>query len=146
MRYFGYGSNLNKRDLDNWCKTRNFNPLEMSNPEILKLENYEIAFTKRSSSRGDMGVADIVSRQGSFCYGVVFDVNDAEKKILDQKEGAPTFYRELELTDEIFTYDVVNKDADFIQPSNDYVNLIIEGAKNYGLPQSWIEKLESFKK
>jgi len=45
----------------------------------------------------------------------------------------------------MITYEVVKKESDFVQPNDKYVDAIIQGAKNYGIPQEWINKLESFK-
>ena len=112
--------------------------------KILKLDSYKLDFTTYSPTR-ESQVADIVWGPGSFCYGAVFDITDKEKEILDEKEGAPSFYKELPLPGGIFTYEVVNKKQSSL-PEDSYLDLIIQGAKNYGFPQSWIDSLESFRK
>ncbi len=136
---------MNKDDLVQWCNDRGHKIPKLLNPYILKLENYTISFTRKSTSRNG-GVADIIHSNGDFCYGVVFDVTEEELKIIDKKEGVKVgAYRRFNITDSIMSYEVVEK-ITFVQPSSKYIDLIVEGAKHYGLPQSWIEKLESFKK
>ncbi len=148
MRYFGYGSNLNEKDLKKWCDRKRRNVPKLLNPKIEKLENYAIGFTLRSISRGG-GVADIIASEGDYCWGVVFDVTDEDLEIIDMKEGVKPdgtgAYKRLSLPDNMMTYVVVKKESDFVQPTNEYLDAIIEGAKNYGLPKEWIDKLESFK-
>ncbi len=148
MKYFAYGSNLSDRDLKEWCAKYNKKIPELLNPRIVKLEGYKIGFTRKSIRRGG-GVIDIIWSPGDFCYGVVFDVSEADFEILDKKEGTKSdgtgAYKRLTLPDGMITYDVVDK-SDFVQPTNDYVDTIIEGAEKYDLPQDWRDELKSFKK
>ena len=145
MKYFAYGSNLNEDDLIQWCRKNGFDMPKLLNPKPFRLENYKIGFTRYSKSRKG-GVADLISNQGDFCWGVVFDVTQSDIDILDEKENVKSeAYRQITLPNGTVTYEVVEK-KDFIKPSSEYVDLIIEGAKRYGLPHTWIDKLESFKK
>jgi hypothetical protein len=95
-------------------------------------------------------VADIIFSPGDFCWGVIFDVTQADIDIIDVKEGADPknpedgAYKQLKLSNDVVTYGVVKKER-FVRPHNDYVDLIIHGARSYGLPPDWIRHLESFK-
>ncbi len=148
MKYFAYGSNLNLEDLKKWCEKRNEDIPKLENPKITKLENFAIGFTRNSNERGG-GVADLIFSKENFCYGIIFDATKYDFKILDKKEGVKEdktgAYERLELENDVITYKVRVKDADFIQPSDEYLNIIIDGARNHKLPNGWIEKLESFK-
>ncbi len=136
---------MNKDDLVQWCNAREYKIPELLNPHILRLENYVIDFTRKSVSR-DGGVADIIHSDGDFCYGVVFDVTEKELEIIDEKEGVESrACRRFNITDSMMSYEVIEKTT-FVKPSSKYIDLIIEGVKHYDLPQSWIEKLGSFKK
>jgi|APSaa5957512535_1039671.scaffolds.fasta_scaffold04245_4 hypothetical protein len=148
MKYFGYGSNLNLNDLKKWCERNNERIPKMENPNMVKLENYVIGFTRKSITRGG-GVADIIRSKSEHCFGVVFDVSEDDFKILDKKEGVKIVggaYQRISLPNDMISYEVVNKESDFVAPTNEYLNAIIDGAKNFGLPQEWIGKLESFRK
>lgn len=144
MKYFAYGSNLNQKDLVKWCKKNKQPEPKLSDPRTFCLEGYKIEFTRYSEGRKG-GVADIIKSDGEFCWGIIFDVVQEDLNIIDLKEGVSQgAYRQITLPKGMITYEVVKK-QDFVQPHNDYIDLIIEGAKNYSLPQSWIDKLESFK-
>ena len=109
----------------------------------MRLENYKIGFTRESARRGG-GVADILESKGDYCYGIVFDVTEDDLEIIDDKEWVKPdhqgAYERFYLSNDLVTY-VANKKGEFFQPSDKYLNVIIEGAKNYGLPEEWIEKL-----
>jgi hypothetical protein len=127
-----------------WCKKRNEKAPNLSNPRPFRLENYKLGFTRHSDDRNG-GVADIISSHGDFCWGVVFDVTQTDLDILDEKEGVKYgSYRRFTLPNGMVTYEVVQKEK-CVQPSNKYVDIIIEGARHYGLPPDWIKHLESFK-
>ena len=148
MRYFAYGSNLDQEDLKKWCKMKKLNTLKLKNPQCHCLKDYKLGFTRCSESR-KCGVADIINSPGDFCWGVIFDISDDDWKVLNKKEGCKldqknSAYKRCHLFDDVYTYEVVKKKK-FVRPSTDYVDLIINGAKHYGLPESWINKLESFK-
>ena len=147
MKYFVFGSNLNKEDLKKWCDDRGEKSPNLLNPQIKRLDNYKIGFTRKSEKRGG-GVADIIECEGDHCYGIVFDVTEDDLNIIDKKEGVKPdhkgAYERFYFTDNLVTY-IANKQGDFFQPSDRYLNIIIEGAKNYSLPQEWIKTLESFK-
>ena len=158
MKHFAYGSNMDLKDIKKWCdEENNGQQIILSNGKKYKLKNYKIAFTRKSKSerRYYMGVSDIIYCPGDFCWGVVFDISEEDLKILDKKEGVRknkkgedigAYVRFDDLPNGMITYKVRDREPDFVQPHNDYVNHIITGAKKYGLPQSWIDKLELFKK
>jgi len=143
MKYFAYGSNLNRKDLIDWCKEKDFSVPRLENPRPFCLKDYRLGFTRKSKRRKG-GVADIICEPGDCCWGVVFDVTDGDLDVLDCKEGVGSCaYRRISLPDDMITYVVCKKD--FVKPHQDYVDLIIEGARYYGLPKGWIARLESFK-
>jgi len=135
---------MNLDDLVKQCKEKKIRIPNLSNPRSFRLEGYKLGFTRYSENRGG-GVADIISKPGDFCWGVVFDVGQSDLYILDKKEGVKDgSYRRVMLPNYMVTYEVVQKEK-FIQPSNKYVDIIIEGARRYSLPPDWIGYLKSFK-
>ena len=94
---------MNEKDLKDWCENHNQKKLDLLNPSLFRLENYRIGFTRYSIGRKG-GVADIISSTGDFCYGVIFDVRNAELDVLDIKEGVKSGdYRRLHLSDKMIT-------------------------------------------
>jgi len=69
---------------------------------------------------------------------------------LDMQEGVPTVYNRKSVTVEIdggqeeaFTYFLVKPVEEDRRPSAVYLDVIVRGAKENGLPKEYIEKLES---
>lgn len=116
------------------------------------LADYELAFTKYSSGRNG-GVADIVPKLGCQVEGIVFEVEDF--KGLDRREGVHSgLYKripvELVLSqsgERIYgeTYTVVEKAAKEVIPSVDYMNIILDGARELSEEYQNVLK-ERFKK
>jgi len=100
------------------------------------LKNYRLAFTMYSQSRRG-GVADIVRAKGSHVEGVLYELSASEFELLDQREGAPVFYRRKKVRVERLdgsvawatTYEVTRKSVDEWQPSREYALIIWEGAR-----------------
>lgn len=150
--YFAYGSNLNDSDFANWFQQGELRIPELKNPRVACLKDHRLDFTRFSKKRNG-GVADIVCDKGKSVYGILFETTDDDLRILDRKEGVESgAYRRILVTVDlsqnkkvsgVATYEVINKGS--VHPNYEYVQLIIDGAKAYGLPEQWIEKLESFK-
>jgi hypothetical protein len=160
--YFGYGSNLSQRDLDDWKKG---NPkyaqvdLNLKKVSIGYLPGYRLGFTRKSKSerRGFMGVADIVPSDDpmSRVWGVIFSLTPAQDRAIAAKEGSPTAYRPMAVgvTDIdgvkqcCLTYQAVVEGGKFrkathFEPHKDYIKVIHLGGKQHQLPQEFFEHLE----
>ncbi len=150
--YFAYGSNMNQEDLDRYCQKNGNNkiPLNERNPRKAVLKDYELVFNYYSSTRGG-GAANIEPKTGSSVEGVVFDLTEDEFEIIRKKEGAPNYYKEKIVSVyiegspvQVYTFQVTEgKKEDVIQfPTQKYINIIIEGAKEFSLSDAWIKKLK----
>ena len=154
-KYFAYGSNLNQEDLDKWCKNKGYCPIKFSSWKRAKLKDYALVFNVYSNSR-KCGVANIERKKGEVVEGVLFIITKEDLDKLDVKEGARGKKRKYEHhkisveTEEgkevknVITYWVPKEKTtqDFIKPSKEYLNIIIEGAERYGLSKEWIDKLK----
>lgn len=126
--YFAYGSCMSVKDLARTVKDARFVGAAI-------LADYELAFTKYSFGRNG-GVADIVSKPSCKVEGIVFEVEDFQA--LDRREGVHIglYTRvpvELILSQSgerinAETYTVVEKEAQEVIPSEDYMNIILDGA------------------
>ncbi|MCS7032904.1 MAG: gamma-glutamylcyclotransferase [Phycisphaerae bacterium] len=160
MWYFAYGSNLNVRAVAQWCRHhgRRLPSLRDGKPGVLP--NYRLCFPIYSELWGG-GIADIVYDPGKSVYGALFDVTDAELKILDEKVGRKLdangrevgVYRRLDVVVhplgrgepvQATTYQGVLVEKNHIPPSQFYMDLIIQGAYACGLSMMWIAYLQSF--
>jgi gamma-glutamylcyclotransferase (GGCT)/AIG2-like uncharacterized protein YtfP len=120
---------------------------------IAILKGFRLAFNKQSKKDGS-GKANIVATQKNEdeVWGVIFDVSDNDKPELDKWEGLGKGYDEKalqvlsdkgqELTVQAY---VANKTIDGIQPYDWYQRHCLIGATEFGLPQSYINMIESSK-
>lgn len=150
--YFAYGSNMNQKDLDAYC-IKNSRPLinlEQKSPKPCLLKDYRLDFNYYSKRRKG-GVANIEPASGECVEGVLFEINETDKKTLDQKEGAPLVYHKIPVTvmlgdgtkiENAITYIILEKlKTKFTAPTKEYKQIIIKGAKAFGLSKRWIMKL-----
>jgi gamma-glutamylcyclotransferase len=152
--YFAYGSNLDKEQMQNRCPSSCFLCKAL-------LENYKLAFTRKSTKRGG-GVADIVESVGSRVWGVVYQLDERELESLDKREGydpnrkknmEKNCYIRKELTvcmdgyerKQImaYAYQVQEPSSSHIPPSRKYLNQIISAAEFWGIDPEYIEELKS---
>ena len=100
-RYFGYGSNLNQKDLRKWKKEHEWDEkksfVDSSNTfdGIFFLLDYQLQFPVKSPSR-NAGVLDVTPKLGHAVVGKLFEVENWD--LLDAKEGAPNFYKKIPIT------------------------------------------------
>jgi cation transport regulator ChaC len=141
MLYFAYGSNLGASALRTRCPAAR-------QVGIAYVDGYRIGFTRRSTHRGG-GVADLVPCPGGRVWGALFDVSDDGFDALDAYEGVPTAYAR-EVWDcttpqgarvPAHVYVVVHKEAE-VPPSRRYWRIIVEGAREAGLPAAYVTALE----
>ena len=94
-------------------------------------------------------MADIVKDNSSVVWGAVYQIPADEWLALDQKEGvAACAYKRTEVEVRlphgeslgVTTYIVVDKTPP-TAPSQDYLSLILRGAKQRGLPTEYVESI-----
>jgi hypothetical protein len=125
------------------------------------LDNYRLCFPIFSEYFGG-GIADIVYDPGKYVAGALFDLTEADLKILDAKVGrkfdATTeketgLYRRQEVTVaplgkgepvKAITYQGISVEKYHIPPTQHYMDMVIQGAYTYGLSMMWIAYLQSF--
>lgn len=140
--YFAYGSNL----LGNEC--RHTAPNAQDHGRAF-LPGYRLAFTKHSITRqGD--AATITPDANSMVWGYTYRLTDADKDRVQQREGG---YDELQITVYLaeeegestrlraFTYIARTACPKQCGPPKDYLDLIINGATERGLPQEYQDGL-----
>jgi gamma-glutamylcyclotransferase (GGCT)/AIG2-like uncharacterized protein YtfP len=112
-----------------------------------RLPGYRLAFSRYSHQRQG-GSADVVEDASSTVWGVLYEVDEGCIASMDRVEGVPTAYRRERATvfddagqpQEAITY-VANPTGDFL-PSRSYLEVILRGARAYGLPAEYIGHLE----
>ena len=139
MFCFAYGSNMNREQMRKRCG---------DGAEFLKrayLEGYKFVYDGYSSRRGG-AVATIVKEKGSVVWGALYRVDENCLKKLDEYEGVPNVYwreRVVVRDDEGKEYEAwvyIKKLEGEGKPSESYRTLVVEGAKECGLPEEYIAK------
>jgi gamma-glutamylcyclotransferase (GGCT)/AIG2-like uncharacterized protein YtfP len=139
--YFAYGSNLDMRQFRRRCP----------GSEVVgraRLPDYRLAFTRYSTKRKG-GVADIVPNPGAEVWGALYHVDEPGMLALDEFENAPRSYRRE--TVRVFDDEGVEREAvayiahatGVFAPSRMYLGLIVNGAREHGLPDDYVAALEA---
>jgi phage replication-related protein YjqB (UPF0714/DUF867 family) len=130
--YFAYGSNLCARQMAARCP-------DAANPRPATLTDHDWLINER-------GVATIEAFSGSLVHGVVWEVSERDLNTLDSAEGVPVRYRRDRLTvhtpsgpSDVWVY--IDHRVDPGPPRPGYLERIIDGASQHGLPVRWIEFL-----
>ena len=144
MHYFSYGSNMSVKRLRDRVPSA-------SKLSTAILRKHELKFhkigKKDSSAKCD---AKETGNPEHFVIGVVFDISESDKLKLDQKEGLGYGYEEknviIELnggkTIEAFSYYATKIDPE-LKPFHWYKEHVVRGARENGLPEEYIQRIES---
>jgi hypothetical protein len=160
MWYFAYGSNLNSRAVAEWARHFGHRPPAMKAGKPSVLDNYRLCFPIFSEYYGG-GIADIVYDPGKYVSGALFDLNEAELQILDQKVGRKIdsvgkeqgVYKRIDVkiaplvkAEPVMavTYQGTNVERYHIPPTQHYMDLVIQGAYSHGLSIMWISYIQTF--
>jgi gamma-glutamylcyclotransferase (GGCT)/AIG2-like uncharacterized protein YtfP len=89
-----------------------------------------------------------VPEDGAEVWGITYEVSDADLVALDGREGSN--YRRIEVQvhprdqDELvaWAYEVINKQP-FQQPTDDYLKLLIDAARQHDFPDAYVRQLEA---
>jgi phage replication-related protein YjqB (UPF0714/DUF867 family) len=130
--YFAYGSNLCSRQMARRCP-------DAADPHPAVLSDHDWLINQR-------GVATVESFIGNQVHGVLWQLSDHDLAALDSAEGVPVRYRRDLLT--VSTDDGPSDAWVYIDhrvtpgpPRPGYLERIIGGALQHGLPKRWIEFL-----
>ena len=117
-----------------------------------RLDGFRLAFLRRSV-RWRAGAADVVEAAGHAVWGVLYAVDEAHLEALDGKEFHGTGYRRRHVEVRCagarcraVTYEVIEKEPGHLAPRADYVDLLVAGAVERGLPEDWVQRLPDMAK
>jgi hypothetical protein len=140
--YFAYGSNMGAGVMARLCPNSTF-------VATARLPDYRLAFTRRSVRTGT-GVADVVPEPGAETWGVLYELDPADRAALDRKEGLGWAYERLNVVVETAagsapaaTYSVIAKEPAEVPPSPAYAAALCAAARERGLPARYLAALEA---
>jgi gamma-glutamylcyclotransferase len=149
LLYFAYGSNLD------WAQIRKRCPSTKA-VSVVAARGYRLAFTRFSTNR-QCGAADILPSPGNEVWGMLYEIDAVEIGFLDECEGfrpgrprEENAYERVEIevwkagiTERVWTYVVVQKLDPCPRPSAEYKRLMVDGARHWGFPAEYLERLEA---
>ncbi|MFA6158035.1 MAG: gamma-glutamylcyclotransferase family protein [Candidatus Paceibacterota bacterium] len=138
--YFAYGSNMDEKQMRERCPDARF-------VSVARLDDFKLDFTIHSPKR-QCGCADVVFARGEKTYGILYEMSAADILRLDGFESVPTAYirntKGVKSADgkmhKAFVYEVADK-KEFIAPSADYLNLILNAAQKHSFPKDYTQGL-----
>ncbi|GAB4354045.1 MAG: gamma-glutamylcyclotransferase family protein [Methylohalobius sp. ZOD2] len=141
MLYFSYGSNMSSKRLKARVPSANF-------VTIATLDRHDLRFHKKGKDGSSKCDAHETGNEAHAVMGVVFDIFETEKPYLDSVEGLGHSYEEKTIevatpsgeTLEAFTYYAVSIDSTLF-PYHWYKHHVLTGAREYGLPESYIARI-----
>ena len=142
--YFAYGSNMQSATLSG----RRL--IEPAARRIGRLPGYGLRFDIPIGD-GERGVANLVVEETSHVWGVLFLLHPEQHVHLDRTEGVGMgLYRrvrvEVEADGEVVVAETLVSELrdPTRRPSHRYRSLLIEGAREHGLPAEYLAVLESW--
>ncbi len=154
-RVFAYGSNMHLADLRRWALENGLTPPRILHSHGAILRGYALVWNYRSVARRG-GAANVGPSSRSRVIGVVMEVDQATLALFDSKEGHPGRYSRgtapLKLvsldsgeTMSAWVYRVGERwlCEDVVRPTSKYRALLVEAARQHGLPEDYIEELEA---
>ena len=145
MFCFSYGSNMASRYLRKYCPSAA--PVMRAD-----LPNYRVEF-RRFSTDMQGGISSIMEAPGEMVRGVIYEIPEQEVKALDILEDIPQgLYRrdtflvlgEDDRWHHADLYRVVKPSGPY-DPALQYIDMMIEGAREHDLDPAYIDDLESLR-
>jgi len=142
--HFAYGSNLSKHQ-----KMDRTGPIREA--RRARLGGYRIAFNKRGSD--GTGKANIVPDPRGTVWGVVYRCNPDALSAMDKREGVSAGHY-VRMNVSVAVHDDEDLSAityvagstfidNLLTPNPGYLQTILEGAREHGLPENYICRLEA---
>jgi hypothetical protein len=139
---FAYGSNLTVARIEGRAGA-------VKTVSIAKLAGHALRFHKTGRDGSGKADAYATGRADDAVWGVVYEMSAPSKRRLDRFEGLGTEYLEAELTVEVtggelrahvYRANPLRIDDDLL-PFDWYHRLVVQGARNHGLPADYVATL-----
>jgi len=145
VRVFAYGSNL--------CIVRMRARVPSARPLVAAaLEAYALRFHKHGRDGSGKADAHFTSSAEDVVWGAVYEIDAAEKRLLDRVEGLGSHYLEREVgvatvagsrLDAWMYYASPHRIVEGLKPYGWYHRFVVEGARQHGLPADYVAALEA---
>ena len=138
MLYFAYASNMNQAQMKRWCPASRFLKTAILRGFRFVYDGFSVTW--------DGAVGNIVPAENDVVYGALYEITARDRLTLDSFEGYPRSYdrREVEVVDRdgtmsrAMTYFRTGRSLG--KPHPDYERIVIDGAKECGLPDEYVDR------
>jgi hypothetical protein len=144
FKVFCYGSNMSNKRILERCSTANFK-------EVVKVEGYKFSFNKISKKDGS-GKGNLTPSRTDIVWGVIFEIEESQRKSLEVAEGLGKGYEEIKLDlsneagnkVECIAYIATdpNHIDDNLVPYDWYKEHCLIGAREFNLPEDYVAMIE----
>ena len=136
MLYFAFGSNLHKKQMKRRCKDSKY-------IGCYTLNNYKLSFRTNKYYTGIIkgGVADVQKKKNSKVLGAIYKISKQDEKKLDIYEDFPKLYikKYFKLFGKKVMFYYMPRKTKNVAPSRRYINIIIQGYRDCGYIDTYIE-------
>lgn len=139
MYFFAYGSLMKQNEMKRECPGSRF-------LYSAKLKDYKFVYDGYSS-KWCGPVANIVELPENVVMGALYQVPEREIEALDRREGCPCVYQKKEVeveSEQGAAYEAIvyyRKGEKEGEPQDKYKQLVIEGARDCGLDEDYIQRV-----
>ena len=150
---FAYGSNMDLKDLERWCRERERPLGHVDHAEAAVLPNHALAWNYYSDARKG-GAANVEQRAGAELWGLALLVCPTALRVIDDKEGHPRRYRRgprpvparLRSGGEVAAWVYVVREEfrrqEQVPPTRHYRDIMLRAARAHGFPEHYLRELE----
>jgi gamma-glutamylcyclotransferase len=151
-KYFAYSTILDQDAFKEWAQQHSYQFFSLPTGKVAVLEDTDLVFNFPSRWWGGL-VAGLENKSGSQVYGLVFDIPEKEWPIVQHKEGFITGMCIETPVTAIVNGEKISATAFVTNPqraqtsgtiSKNFIKALLQGAKASGLPEKYIQKLESY--
>ncbi len=146
MHYFAYGSNMNHEQMQKSCPGSMF-------LKPVRLDGYTFVYDGRSTAEMHTekgAVANIVPDSKKHVWGALYEVSEQDIANLDIVEDIPHAYQKANLvvrdsqgTSYTGVTAYLRPPQEIGQPTADYKATVLRGARDSGLPDDYLARLEA---
>ena len=138
MLYFAFASNMNHAQMERWCPASRFLRAAFLPGFRFVYDGFSVTW--------DGAVGNVVRSETESVWGALYEITERDRLTLEAFEGYPRSYdrRDVEVKDRggkayrALTY--LRTGRPLGKPHPDYERIVIDGAKECGLPDEYIDR------
>ncbi|MBU0846183.1 gamma-glutamylcyclotransferase [Patescibacteria group bacterium] len=142
---------MNLKDLASWCESKGYEPIKPKSSIIGALKRYKLSFNYYSEGRKSSAL-NVMDDPSDFVCGAILELSKDDYDKIKEKEGStlkPPKYIEIDVQVKVPGRIIKAKtfkankqfERDFVRPTKEYLDIVLNGASKQGLDSECIEKI-----